>query len=112
MALDRDTLMRQTIAEACQVLRACQDALSNDHLKAAQANFLSNCADDYTRLGGLWLKYIKRYGREPAPADCPELKQLCSYLDSGDYSAALEEAKRIRAAMKPILVQARAQLKA
>jgi hypothetical protein len=94
------------------VLFLCIRAVAEHRIKPKEGNFLSNCADDFTKLGRLRLKHFKKLRRESAPitGGVPELRPLRDLIERGDYTTAMQEAKRIRALMAPILEQAKENL--
>lgn len=102
----------RTLSESRKILFAIFRLIHDERISTKDASLISNCADDFTKLFSLRLKQWKRSGKEPAPVKgAPDLRKLADLLARADFPAAVAEAKRVRALMKPIIAGARAKLK-
>lgn len=94
-----------------RVLSLAAGALSNNKIAAKECNLLANAADDFIKLFRLDLKHRKASGKEiKLSAVLPKLDVVARLLERAEYSAAIDEAKSLRAGMAPILKNAKEQV--
>jgi hypothetical protein len=95
------------------LLAECAAALSNRTISLKAANALTHCMRDFQKLYNLRTRYIELAGKDGLRVgEVPSLAKMRQLLDAKDSNAMVIEAKSIRAALKPVLGNAKAQIDA